>query len=124
MMHARGGSGLMDTHLIFERQDQDEHHVQLKVHGDVTIHTSPRMREELKPLFTVSMKEIRVGLDGVDFMDSSGIATLVEGLQWSRLTGGRFILSGLRDNVRDVFALAKLDTVFDIEQLENEAGTA
>ncbi len=106
----------MQTQLKFERQDQDENHIQLKVFGDVTIHTSPRMREELKPFFTGSMQEIRVVLDGVDFMDSSGIATLVEGLQWSRLTGGRFILSGLRDNVRDVFALAKLDTVFEIEQ--------
>jgi len=106
----------MDTHLTFERQDQDDKHTQLHVHGDVTIHTSPRMREQLKPLFTGAMQEIRVALDGVDFMDSSGIATLVEGLQWARTTGGRFILSGLSANVRDVFALAKLDTVFDIEE--------
>lgn len=106
----------MNVELKFERRDQDDTHVLLRVHGDVTIHTSPRMREELKPLFSSSMKEIRVILDGVDFMDSSGIATLVEGLQWARMTGGRFILSGLRDNVRDVFALAKLDTVFEIEE--------
>lgn len=106
----------MNVELKFERADQNDTHVLLRVHGDVTIHTSPRMREQLKPLFTSSMKEIRVILDGVDFMDSSGIATLVEGLQWARLTGGRFVLSGLRDNVRDVFALAKLDTVFDIEE--------
>ena len=111
----------MNTQLKFERQDQDDTHVLLQVCGDVTIHTSPRMREQLKPLFTAKMQEIRVVLDGVDFMDSSGIATLVEGLQWARLTGGRFILSGLRDNVRDVFALAKLDTVFDIESGEEGA---
>jgi len=111
----------MDTHLKFERQDQDNTHTLLLVHGDVTIHTSPHMRKQLKPLFTGKMQEIRVALDGVDFMDSSGIATLVEGLQWARLTGGRFILSGLRDNVRDVFALAKLDTVFDIESAEDSS---
>jgi len=114
----------MDSQLKFERQDRDENHVQLRVDGDVTIHTSPRMREQLKPLFTATMQEIRVGLDGVDFMDSSGIATLVEGLQWSRLTGGRFILSGLRDNVRDVFALAKLDTVFEIDSNNDEESAA
>ncbi len=114
----------MDTQLKFERQDGDENHVRLRVHGDVTIHTSPRMREQLKPLFTAAMKEIRVDLGGVDFMDSSGIATLVEGLQWSRLTGGRFVLLGLRDNVGDVFALAKLDTVFEIEDASNEESSA
>jgi len=40
----------------------------------------------------------------------------VEGLQWSRSTGGRFVLTGMGENVRDIFALAKLDTVFDIEE--------
>jgi len=105
----------MNANLKFERIDHDDSHVLLRVDGDVTIHTSPRMRQQLKPMFTASMQEIRVALDKVDFMDSSGIATLVEGLQWARLTGGRFVLSGLSSNVRDVFELSKLDTVFDIE---------
>jgi len=110
----------MDVHLKFERQDKDEHHTCLQVCGDVTIHTSPRMREQLKPLFTSDMQEIHVGLQGVGFMDSSGIATLVEGLQWAQSTGGRFVLSGLQANVCDVFRLAKLDTVFDI--IDDAAG--
>jgi len=105
----------MHVKLTFERENRNAQTALLRVHGDVTIHTSPRLREELKPLFSASMKEVRIVLNDVDFMDSSGIATLVEGLQWSRLTGGRFILSGLSENVRDVFELAKLDTVFDIE---------
>jgi len=105
----------MNTTLKFERHDMDHGHVLLRVHGDVTIHTSPSLREQLKPLLNASSKEIHVALEDVDFMDSSGIATLVEGLQWARLTGGRFVLSGLSENVRDVFELAKLDTVFEIE---------
>ena len=102
--------------LKFESEKTGEGCVSLKVVGDVTIHTSPRLREKLKPLLVSDVQEVRVLLDGVEFMDSSGIATLVEGLQWSRASGGRFILSGLHENVRDVFSLAKLDTVFDIEE--------
>ncbi|ATX82823.1 anti-sigma B factor antagonist [Mariprofundus ferrinatatus] len=105
----------MDTNLKFERSDLSANNIQLRVFGDVTIHTSTRLREQLKPLYTTKTQRIHVQLDHVDFMDSSGIATLVEGLQWSRLTGGKFILSGLKENVRDIFSLAKLDTVFDIE---------
>jgi len=105
----------MNANLKFERKDLSENDVMLQVIGDVTIHTATRLREQLKPLFTTKTKCIHVVLDHVEFMDSSGIATLVEGLQWSRLTGGRFVLSGLRDNVRDIFSLAKLDTVFEIE---------
>jgi len=105
----------MDVNLKFERNDRDDTHIGIRVIGDVTIHSSPRLREQLKPLFTGKTQEIRVALNGVDFMDSSGIATLVEGLQWSRQTGGSFVLVGMQENVRDVFSLAKLDTVFDIE---------
>ncbi len=105
----------MNTTVEFERNDNDEQHLLLRVRGDVTIQTSPRLREQLKPLLRADVKEIHIALDDVGFMDSSGIATLVEGLQWARLTGGRFVLSGLSDNVRDVFELAKLDTVFEIE---------
>ncbi len=106
----------MHAQLKFERENTDKSHALLRVHGDVTIQTSPRLREQLKPMLNANTEEIRVDLEHVDFMDSSGIATLVEGLQWARLTGGHFILSGLSENVRDVFELAKLDTVFEIEE--------
>ena len=100
--------------LRFGLEEKGENSMLLRVTGDVTIHTSPHLREQLKPWFSAKTREIHVALDEVDFMDSSGIATLVEGLQWARLTGGRFVLSGLRQNVRDIFTLAKLDTVFEI----------
>jgi len=90
--------------------------VQVIVDGTVNIQTSPQLRTVLKPLFVSQNKEIHVNLSGVSFMDSSGIATLVEGLQWARASGGRFVLSGLQETVRDIFCLAKLDTVFDISE--------
>ena len=92
-----------------------ENNAALEVNGDVTIQTSNQLRTDLKPLFESKLESIHVKLSGVEFMDSSGIATLVEGLQWSKRTGGRFILSGLTETVRDVFELAKLDTIFEIQ---------
>jgi len=102
----------MSLKIDTEHVGQD---INLTVKGDVTIQTSPSLRNALKPHFSSDMKCIRVKLDGVGFMDSSGIATLVEGLQWSKASQGRFVLSGLSETVRDVFELAKLDTVFEIE---------
>jgi len=83
--------------------------------GVVNIHTATQLRQHLKPLLDDQHKEVRVDLSSVSFIDSAGIATLVEGLQWSRGDGRRFVLSGLSENVRDIFELAKLDTVFEIE---------
>ncbi|MDQ6954900.1 MAG: STAS domain-containing protein [Mariprofundaceae bacterium] len=90
--------------------------INLVVVGVVNIHTSPRLRDALKPLLTEQNKEVHIDLAGVSFMDSSGIATLVEGLQWARQSGGRFVLHKLQAVVLDVFMLAKLDTVFEIAQ--------
>jgi len=98
----------------------DENVVQVAVQGTVNIHTSPRLRDVLKPLFIDKNKEIHVQLSGVPFMDSSGIATLVEGLQWARHSGGSFVLYDLQDTVRDVFSLAKLDSIFDIAESQVE----
>ena len=95
--------------------DKDGEQVTLDVSGNVTIQTSSQLRGELKPLFDSQATNIHVRLSGVEFMDSSGIATLVEGLQWSKRTGGSFVLSGLSETVRDVFELAKLDTIFEIQ---------
>jgi anti-sigma B factor antagonist len=95
--------------------------VLLRVSGRINIHTSPMLRKRLKPLFSDGVRSVQVALDDVDFMDSSGIATLVEGLQWSRASGGEFLLTGLSDPVRDVFVLAKLDTVFDIRDTKSDA---
>jgi len=97
------------------KTEQTEQGVVIGVVGDVTIQTSPLLREALQPFFNDNgVTSIQVNLNGVDFMDSSGIATLVEGLQWSKKNEGKFVLSGLTDTVRDVFTLAKLDSVFEI----------
>ena len=102
----------MSLHIETEHAGKE---VTLIVKGDVTIQTSPELRNELKPLFASDVECFHVKLEGVEFMDSSGIATLVEGLQWSKASGGRFVLSGLSETVRDVFELAKLDTIFEIQ---------
>lgn len=99
----------------------DSTHATLTLNGVVNIHTATQLRQHLKSLLDHQHKKVCVDLGGVSFIDSAGIATLVEGLQWSRGDGRRFVLSGLSENVRDIFELAKLDTVFDIEEGQSPA---
>jgi len=100
--------------LDIKIEKTNDSEVWVRVKGDVNIQTSPKLRTELKPLFTQKGGEIHVDLSAVPFMDSSGIATLVEGLQWARNMSGRFVLHDLQETVYDIFTLAKLDTVFDM----------
>ena len=64
---------------------------------------------------------VLVNMSGVAYIDSSGIATLVEGLQLSRQTKTRFGLFGLRPNARSVLELARLHKVFAVFEDEAEA---
>ncbi len=106
----------MPANIKFERKTFGAQDVQLLISGSITLHTSPQLHEQLKPLFTGTTQHIHVKLDHVEDIDSSGIATLVEGLRWSRLTGGKFVLSGMRKSIQKTLSLTKLDTAFEIAQ--------
>ena len=64
-------------------------------------------------------RDIRVNLAGVDYIDSSGIATLVEAFQLAKENGTAFVLAAVSAQALRVLKLARLDTVFTI--LDSEA---
>ena len=96
----------------------------IEVQGEVDLYSSPRVREAIVTATRAKASPVVVDLSGVGYMDSSGVATLVEGLQFSRRYGGAFRLAGLTPGVRQVFAFAKLDKVFDIFPDAETATTA
>jgi anti-sigma B factor antagonist len=85
------------------------------VEGEINMFTSPQLRNTLLPLLKKKIKGIIVDFTKVSFMDSSGIATLVEGLQWSKKENKEFILTGLSTTVFNALSLTKLDNVFTIK---------
>lgn len=93
----------------------------LHIDGDVDMSNSPNVRKVLVPTFEKGPSHIIVDLSGVSYIDSSGIATIVEGLQLSRKSGVRLTLAGMGSTVEAVFELAYLKDVFeivpDVEQL-------
>jgi anti-sigma B factor antagonist len=89
--------------------------------GDVDLYSSPPLREVLLEKIRAGAPSVLLNMTGVSYMDSSGIATLVEALQLSRQTKTRFGLYGLRSNARSVLELARLHKVFNIFEDEPEA---
>lgn len=82
--------------------------------GDIDLYSSPQVREAILAAVKDKRSPVIVNLEGVTYIDSSGVATLVEGLQLTRGYEGAFRLSGLSDRVREVFELARLEKVFAI----------
>ncbi|MBI3315555.1 MAG: STAS domain-containing protein [Candidatus Omnitrophica bacterium] len=89
-----------------------------QVSGEININTSP----DLRKLFErQSAKKVVVDLQSVSYVDSSGLATLVEMLKRMKLQGGAFGLTGLSDKVKSLFEITKLDKLFPIFATQEDA---
>ena len=94
----------------------------LDISGDIDLAHSPAMRKallgEIKEKHT---RKVFLNLKSVRYIDSSGIASLVEGLKASRDNGARMILYGLSPSVREVMELSRLQKIFEIYDSEEQA---
>jgi anti-sigma B factor antagonist len=86
----------------------------LPLKGEIDLHVSPRVASSLQAIVATKPKQVVVDLSAVSYIDSSGLAVLIEGMQNVAAYGGKFALAGLQDTVRPIFEIARLDQVFRI----------
>ncbi len=89
-------------------------HEVLPLEGEIDLHVSPTISESLRALVAKKPKKLVVDLSKVTYIDSSGLAVLIEGMQNVGNYGGAFSLVGLQESVRPIFHIARLDQVFRI----------
>lgn len=82
--------------------------------GDVDLSCSRDLQTYMREVFAKKPERVIVDLDGVPYMDSSGVATLVEGMQIARKQGVALVLCRLQTRVQSIFEIARLDKVFTI----------
>lgn len=94
----------------------DEVHdaVVVAVTGDFDAGSAPELRRQLDDLLVQGRQNFVIDLAGVGFMDSSGIATLVQLFKRVRIGHGDVRLCGVQPNVRRVLELIRLDRVFEM----------
>lgn len=96
----------------------------IQIEGDVDLYSSPQIRKIILEQVDQKRKSLLIDLQGVTYMDSSGVATLVEALQRMNEYKGKLCIYNIQGTVRDVFELSRLDKVFDIYEDETEARKA
>ncbi|HEY6905630.1 MAG TPA: STAS domain-containing protein [Candidatus Acidoferrales bacterium] len=90
--------------------------------GDITLYNSPEVRRSLLgTLREQGVSRVIVNLQKVNYIDSAGIASLVEGLKVSRDLKRGFALCGLSPTAREVLQLTRLLKVFEVHDTEQEA---
>jgi anti-sigma B factor antagonist len=86
----------------------------LPLEGEIDLHVSPNLTAALNRMIDKKPKQVVVDLSGVTYIDSAGLAALIEGMQKIEAYGGTFALAGLQETVRSIFEIARLDQVFRI----------
>ena len=81
--------------------------------GEVDMRHSPTARKVILSSLEQGLP-VMVELSGVSYIDSSGVASLVEGLQLAKNRKIEFALSGISTPVMNVLKLARLDRVFTL----------
>lgn len=76
---------------------------------------SPEFRTSLRGVNDAKPQRLVVNLERVGYMDSSGLATLVECMRTAKGNSTEMILCGMNERVRAIFEIARLDQFFRIE---------
>ena len=84
----------------------------LPLEGEIDLHVAPTVAASLHAIIGTKPQRVVVDLTKVTYIDSSGLAVLIEGMQNVEAYGGKFVLAGLQENVRPIFEIARLDQVF------------
>lgn len=84
----------------------------LAVRGEVDVYTAPRLRERLIEIVSSGARKVVVDLEGVDFLDSTGLGVLVGALKRLRSNDGDLALVCTQARIRKVFEITGLTKVF------------
>jgi anti-sigma B factor antagonist len=86
----------------------------IPLEGEIDLHVSPRIASTLNAAVKGKPRDLIIDMSNVSYIDSSGLAALIEAMQKVEKYGGKFALAALQQNVKPIFEIARLDQVFRI----------
>jgi anti-sigma B factor antagonist len=94
------------------------------IRGDIDLESSPKLRQFLKPKSSEKCPYLVFDFTEVNYIDSSGLATLIEYFQTAQSFKGKLALCNLSPRVRNVFEIVRLQEVFPLYPDLNSALSA
>lgn len=86
----------------------------LTVAGEIDVYTAPKLRDKITDVVNDGHYAIVVDLEGVEFLDSTGLGVLVGGLKKVRAHSGSLDLVCSQDRLLKIFRITGLSKVFTI----------
>ena len=106
--------------LVLQVEDRDGWAV-ARASGDLDLTTAPRLREQVVQVVTGGQPRVVLDLDGVDFVDSTGLGVVVGLLKRTRSQGGDLRLVSTRSALRKVLELTALEHALPLSATVDEA---
>ncbi|MFH1791271.1 MAG: STAS domain-containing protein [Candidatus Omnitrophota bacterium] len=91
------------------------------ISGEIDINTAPDVKKALDKVVAARKPKILINFKDVSYVDSSGLATLVELLKNTRTYGARLKFSNLSAKIHNLFEITRLEKLFEIEADEKDA---
>jgi anti-anti-sigma factor len=86
----------------------------VRLRGRVNVDSSPALRDRLMALLRRQSPEaVIVDLSDVSYLDSSGLATLIEGLKVARMRQTTLCVQGLHGRLLQLFQATRLSSLFE-----------
>jgi anti-sigma B factor antagonist len=101
----------------------EEPHRRISIQGRVTVDTSGAMRRTIADALRPRPRQVFVDFSGVTYVDTSGLATLLEANRIARQQSTRLVLEGLHDQPRELLRASRIDHLLDIADREPIART-
>ena len=95
-------------------EDRTEGDRTVVVGGEIDVYTAPKLREQLIDLVSSGQYHLVVDMEGVEFLDSTGLGVLVGGLKKVRAHDGSLQLICTQDRLLKIFRITGLAKVFVI----------
>ncbi|WP_281283369.1 STAS domain-containing protein [Trebonia kvetii] len=96
----------------------------IAVSGEIDVYTAPKLRERLIGLVEAGSYQLIVDMEGVEFLDSTGLGVLVGGLKRVRAHDGWIDLVCTQGRILRIFRITGLNKVFSIHDSVADAVTA
>jgi anti-sigma B factor antagonist len=84
------------------------------VGGEIDVYTAPKLRDKITELVGEGRHNLVIDMEGVDFLDSTGLGVLVGALKRLRTVNGTFGLVCSKEPLLKIFRITALDQVFPI----------
>ncbi|WP_455543738.1 STAS domain-containing protein [Intestinibacter sp.] len=97
------------------KNDADAEFWEVSVTGELDVSTADQFKEYLHKLIDEDIKNIRFDLEGLDYIDSTGLGVIIGILKRIKVENKEIYIKSPRDNVKKIFSITGLDKIFKME---------